>query len=203
MEKLESLLKEREIVAKFDHLNHRVRCYAHIINICSSHIINSTTSASGQFDDYDGETDGDFGYDRDIEDWEPALLYDDRADSSIKTWFGGLRRDPLKRARRLIHFFRSSDQRRTDFLKFIVEGNQKEWFYRINKDGKRELANVPAKEFLRDVKTRWDSVYKMLQRLRILRPVSSSQRLDVPQQTNQVFDKGRRSLLSHQSTEFL
>jgi len=203
MEKLESLLKEREIVAKFDHLNHRVRCYAHIINICSSHIINSTTSASGQFDDYDGETDGDFGYDRDIEDWEPALLYDDRADSSIKTWFGGLRRDPLKRACRLIRFFRSSDQRRTDFLKFIVEGNQKEWFYRINKDGKRELANVPAKEFLRDVKTRWDSVYKMLQRLRILRPVSSSQRLDVPQQTNQVFDKGRRSLLSHQSTEFL
>jgi len=169
----------------------------------SYHYNNSTTSASGQFDDYDGETDGDFGYDRDIEDWEPALLYDDRADSSIKTWFGGLRRDPLKRARRLIRFFRSSDQRRTDFLKFIVEGNQKEWFYRINKDGKRELANVPAKEFLRDVKTRWDSVYKMLQRLRILRPVSSSQRLDVPQQTNQVFDKGRRSLLSHQSTEFL
>jgi len=115
MEKLESLLKEREIVAKFDHLNHRVRCYAHIINICSSHIINSTTSASGQFDDYDGETDGDFGYDRDIEDWEPALLYDDRADSSIKTWFGGLRRDPLKRARRLIRFFRSSDQRRQIF----------------------------------------------------------------------------------------
>jgi hypothetical protein len=48
MQKLESLLTEREtaIAVDFDHLKHCVRCYAHIINICSSHVISSMTSVS-------------------------------------------------------------------------------------------------------------------------------------------------------------
>jgi hypothetical protein len=46
MRELESLLAARKtaIAVGFDHLNHCVRCYAHIINICSSHIISSVTS---------------------------------------------------------------------------------------------------------------------------------------------------------------
>jgi hypothetical protein len=39
-------------------------------------------------------------------------------------------------------------------------------------DGKRVVVQVPELQPLRDVKTRWDSVYMMLQRLRQLRPVS-------------------------------
>jgi len=46
MEELQYQLAECEIndVLKFDHLKHCVRCYAHIINICSSHIVTLFTS---------------------------------------------------------------------------------------------------------------------------------------------------------------
>ena len=48
MQELQSLLAKRRItdLVKFDHMKNRVRCYAHIINICSSHIIASFSSAS-------------------------------------------------------------------------------------------------------------------------------------------------------------
>ena len=51
MQKLHSLLDERETATKvgFDCLGHRIRCYAHIINICSSHIVASVTSTSKSY----------------------------------------------------------------------------------------------------------------------------------------------------------
>jgi len=46
MEALEVLLARRGItdMVRFDPQRSRVRCYAHIINICSSHVISSFTS---------------------------------------------------------------------------------------------------------------------------------------------------------------
>jgi hypothetical protein len=46
MQELEHQLDEPEtaIAVGFDHRNNCVRCYAHIINICSSHIVASVTS---------------------------------------------------------------------------------------------------------------------------------------------------------------
>jgi len=52
MQALESLLEKREKATKpldFDSLNHCIHCYAHIINICSSHIIASVTSTSKSY----------------------------------------------------------------------------------------------------------------------------------------------------------
>jgi len=48
MQELQSLLAKHEtaIGLDFDHLKHHIWCYAHIINICSSHIISSMTSVS-------------------------------------------------------------------------------------------------------------------------------------------------------------
>ncbi len=48
MQELQSLLAKCETAIRlnFDHLKHCVWCYAHIINICSSHIILSMTSVS-------------------------------------------------------------------------------------------------------------------------------------------------------------
>jgi hypothetical protein len=49
MRELEALLKLRNDDIKFDHLNNRICCYLHIINICSSHIIASSTRISKRF----------------------------------------------------------------------------------------------------------------------------------------------------------
>jgi hypothetical protein len=49
MRELEALLKLHDDDIEFDHLNNRIRCYPHIINICSSHIIASSTRISKRF----------------------------------------------------------------------------------------------------------------------------------------------------------
>jgi hypothetical protein len=49
MRELEALLKLHDDDIEFDHLNNRIRCYPHIINIWSSHIIASSTRISKRF----------------------------------------------------------------------------------------------------------------------------------------------------------
>lgn len=198
MEELSSLLAKREIV-NFDPLKQRVRCYAHIINICSSHVISSMTSVSksylkalkvpydsadiirgeGAADDVDIDVDD---VDIEIDEFDPnsdidQLELGDRCTyrntgkkdvQAFEDWIAGIKRDPLTRARRLIHFLRSSGQRRARLAAIITEGNQKDWFIG---DHHRPIT-IAARHLLRDVKTRWDSVYAMLLRLRDLRQVS-------------------------------
>lgn len=196
MRELESLLAKREaaVAFDFDNLNHRVRCYAHIINICSSHIISSVTSVSKRYlaklkvpidangmirdESEDEPDDGDIDTDQDIDDLDLDSFYDDRGNSELKEWIAGLKRDPLRRARRLIRLLRSSDQRRENFRRFIQDGNERSWFSERTESGKRQTIQVPELQLLRDVKTRWDSVYLMLRRLRTLRPVCLSQLRD-------------------------
>jgi hypothetical protein len=193
MQKLESLLTEREtaIAVDFDHLKHRVRCYAHIINICSSHVISSITSVSKLYisklkvpvdsnfifcGDSENELDDDDDDDdtgRNIDDLE-LDCYDDKGKSNLKHWFAGIKRDPLRCAHRVIHLLRSSDLHRENFRIFIQDRNTRKWFYERTQSGKRNPVQVPELQLLRDVKTRWDLVYSMLQRLRVLRPISSS-----------------------------
>ena len=51
MQELQSLLKKCETASEidFDPLDHRICCYAHIINICSSHIVASMTPTSKSY----------------------------------------------------------------------------------------------------------------------------------------------------------
>jgi hypothetical protein len=124
MRELESLLTEHEtaVAVGFNNLKHRVQCYAHIINICSSHIISSVTSVSKQYlselevpvssnpiihDSKDESDDDDIDPDRDIDELEPGHLYDN-IDASLG-WVSGIKRDPLRRARRVVRLLRSSD----------------------------------------------------------------------------------------------
>jgi hypothetical protein len=117
----------------------------------------------GRFGD-DGNDDGDDDGDDDS--------------SRLKSWFAGIKRNPLKRARKLIGVLRASDQRREGFRRFIQTGNERGWFFSKTETGERLQIELPELQLLRDVKTRWDSVYMMLQRLRVLRPVGLSQRLN-------------------------
>ena len=199
MRELEALLKLHDDDIEFDHLNNRIRCYPHIINICSSHIIASSTRISKRFletlksefagdlvysniegdkddkDDKDGEDDDDDDDDDDSRLFArkiPELTLDeeqfDILDDKVRAWYIGLKRDPIKRARRIVRIVRSSDQRKQAFKKVINTGNHSGWF----RSHDNEVIELPDLELLRDVKTRWDSVYCMIERLLVLRPVS-------------------------------
>jgi hypothetical protein len=170
MQELELLLDERKednhITHNFNHLENRIRCYAHIINVCSGHIVaavspprrKSSNTRSYADDDSDDESD-----DESPSNDEAAKLpvYSNHAD-----WLAGIKCDPLKRARKVVRFLRSSDQRKENFRAFIINGNNTGLFKNA------ENGRVEPLQLLRDVKTRWDSVFLMLERLRELRPVS-------------------------------
>src|SRR5712691_11571183 len=207
MRELEVLLKRHDKTIKFDHLNNRICCYPHIINICSSHIIASSTRISKKFletlksecggdfvySNIEGDNDGDNNnndnnndndnandnddndnnnggrsFARDI----PELTLDDERidilDDEVRDWYTGLKLDPIKRARRIVRIVRSSDQRKQGFKDVINNGNDSGWF----KSDDNEVLELPNLELLHDVKTRWDSVYRMIERLLLLRPVS-------------------------------
>jgi hypothetical protein len=102
----------------------------------------------------------------------PELTLDeeqfDILDDKVRAWYIGLKHDPIKRARRIVRIVRSSDQRKQAFKKVINTGNHSGWF----RSHDNEVIELPDLELLRDVKTRWDSVYCMIERLLVLRPVS-------------------------------
>lgn len=197
---LESLLNHRENAAEigFDSEDHRIRCYAHIINICSSHIVASTTPTSKSYlselkvpigsdhvvlDDSDDEAgsddDEDFDFDGGIKKPHLAKSFDDKGDPILKRWLSGIKRDPVRRARQLVNFLRASDQRKEGLRKAIQRGNKSNKFIGKDDKGKPIVVKVPELELLKDVKTRWDSVYMMLERLRQLRPVHFFRKSDV------------------------
>src|SRR5712692_9296430 len=135
MQELQSLLAKRETAVglDFDHLKHCVRCYAHIINICSSHIISYMTSVSEWYlsdlkvpadtdhmfctEDDDDLDDGDINSDADEDIAELQLdgCYDAHSDADLEEWFAGIKCDPLRRACRVIHLLHSSDLCKQNF----------------------------------------------------------------------------------------
>jgi hypothetical protein len=77
-------------------------------------------------------------------------------------------RDPIALGRVVVRAVRASGQRRDHFLSVIRDGNLNKHFLLPNGV---EIV-VPELQLLRDVKTRWDSIFFMISRLRIMRPVS-------------------------------
>jgi hypothetical protein len=192
MKKLESLLNDREL--PFNALSNRVQCLANIITICSSRVIaafspKSPTNASlltlpstdepgvadllvmELWDDSDSEYDPD--PDSDLGPNGAGDLCD--LTSRESKWSAGLERNPLNRARSVIRALWASEPIKQRFSEAIEDGNERGWFPARDKYGKLipgETAQVKNVPVLRDIKTRWDSVYLMLRRLRELRGVS-------------------------------
>jgi hypothetical protein len=125
----------------FDPVDHRILCFPHIINLCAKHIIDEYPTA-----DFSGLND----------EWMVG------EDTIVKgEYVEAMRGNPLKRARAVVTTIRGSHSRRTLFNKIIAEGNRLGKF----------VPELPEVELLCDVKTRWDSVYVMINRLLKLRPV--------------------------------
>jgi hypothetical protein len=77
--------------------------------------------------------------------------------------------NPIALARSVVGAIQASGMRRDAFDDLITNGNAKGWF---RQGQPPRVVQVPHLQLLRDVQTRWDSVYHMLKRLRIMRPVS-------------------------------
>jgi hypothetical protein len=75
--------------------------------------------------------------------------------------------DPIALCHSIICAVRASGQRLDHFASIIRDGNEKGWFISPN----RQIIKVPQLQLLRDVKTRWDSIYFMIRRCREMRPV--------------------------------
>ena len=89
-------------------------------------------------------------------------------DPDKQTFEEAVSRDPIALGHAVMRSIRASGQRRQNFEETIKDGNSKHWFG-VDDEGK--FIVVPFLQLLRDVKTRWDSVYGMISRLRVMRPV--------------------------------
>lgn len=126
-------------------------CFPHIINITVTHVIKSLTNPS--LADDDAEFTGSFTPDHEGQTYEEAL-----------------QRDPIALCRGAVISIRASGKRRDQLSDVIEDGNKKNWF--MNPDKPNEVVKVKPLELLRDVRHRWDSLYKMINRYRMMRPVS-------------------------------
>jgi len=96
MKALETMLAARDV--SFDAHDHRIMCFAHIINLCSGRVIDAASGVAG-----DKNTN--------------SLSGDDAVPSS-----------PIPQARAAVRAIRGSGERRHAFNRNLQNGNQEGWF---------------------------------------------------------------------------
>ena len=77
--------------------------------------------------------------------------------------------DLLSKIRSLIKAIQVSEQRQASFDQVVLSGNDAGWW----KDENDAPTTVEPLRFFHDIKTRWDSTYQMLVRLRMLKQVNT------------------------------
>jgi hypothetical protein len=140
---LETSLAIRDI--SFDAVDRKIMCFGHVVDLSSGRVVSAVTGG--------------------VEDF---LRVDD-GNSSSSSDLGTVSPNAIEQARAVVRAIRGSGLRRDAFLEVIVNGNAKGWF----KQGRpSKTFKLKQLQLLRDVRTRWDSVYKMLNRLREMRAVA-------------------------------
>jgi hypothetical protein len=142
MEEFQELLRVEKISYSFNWRDKRIMCFAHVINICCQHVIDKFTNIE-------------------LVDSDDFVAEKLSGPPQHQTTAEAVSRDPIAMGRNIVRAIRSSGERRKAFKKLIRNGNAGGWF----KDPLKE------RQLLRDVKTRWDSVYFMIKRLSELEPV--------------------------------
>jgi hypothetical protein len=187
MVELGKLLKDREI--PFHSRDNRIMCFPHVVNIVTQQVVSSLTTSPISDDEAASDGDGressdDDDNDKDSDDEssnntkkhrddnhsdeiQPQSLH--MARKGPQTYEDALKNDPISLCRNVIRAIWASGQRRDDFDDMIENGNAKGWFVI---DG--DVVEVPHLQLLRDVKTRWDSIFLMIKRFIELQPVSSN-----------------------------
>jgi hypothetical protein len=141
MEELGVSLTSRDI--PFDPSDRYIMCFAHIIDLSSGQVIRKVEGMQNYKDDFDFSL-----FDND----------DDDANSS----------NPIGAAHAVVRSIQASGTCRDAFNSIVKNSIMDGWF----KDSQpSEATTVGHVQLLRDVRTRWDSMYYMLERLRKMRPV--------------------------------
>jgi hypothetical protein len=126
-----------------------------MINICSQHVIDMFSKTP--FSDND-----------EVGNFAPGVILNEEH----QTYQQALARDPIALCRAVVRVIRASGQRRERFKQVILNGNQqKHWLGNVklrDPSGQTRVEKgivvLPVNELLRDVRTRWDSVYFMIRR---------------------------------------
>jgi hypothetical protein len=79
-----------------------------------------------------------------------------------------------------VAFIRKSGQHRDELLSIIKEGNDNGLWTELHTGGGTQVVSLSQVTVLPDVKTRWDSVFYMLRRLRYLQQVSTNTYHSIP-----------------------
>jgi hypothetical protein len=145
MEQIGRSLQAREI--EFDAQDRKVMCFPHVVNLSSGRVIEGLTKVLEGGPDI----------------WEPPP-----APIGGQSYAEAVARDPIALGRAVVRAIRASGTRREAFDKVIKDGNANKWF----RDSDGVTTKVKPLQLLRDVSTRWDSVFYMISRLHELRPVS-------------------------------
>jgi hypothetical protein len=143
------LCKSKTIMKRISLLMTSDRCFPHVVNICCQHIVAEFTDVLL------------------VDDCSTFSVAAPHRDPDVQTFEEAVKRDPIALGRVVVRTVRASGQRRLDFARVIQDGNRQKSFFL----GDRVEIVVPELQLLRDVKTRWDSIYFMIRRLRLLRPV--------------------------------
>lgn len=144
----------------FDAENNFIRCFSHIINLCAQAVIKGMQKDDAAPIYSDTETEDSTASDN--SDAAPTQTIGRRTTRKA---------GPILRARKTVGFIRKSGQRRDQLIAIIERGNATKQWSQISDDGSKVVTILKPVVLLPDVKTRWDSVFYMLQRLRYLREV--------------------------------
>lgn len=158
MQALSKLLAEKGI--QFDAKNNRVMCIPHIVHIATSHLLKDCFEVKRAAAGRESQDDDDDDY------APPAVV-----DAQEQTYEDAMDRKPLAILRNLIRAIRASGLRRTAFRDLIHTGVENSLFRDL--ESGEVIQSLPNVELLLDVRTRWDSTYRMLVRALELRPVST------------------------------
>lgn len=118
----------------FSSKDRRIMCFPHIINLCTQRIISKLTEEALV------DSDEEFTPESRYYSKDPGVRYDEI-----------VRNDPIAIVRKVVKRVRASGQRRQEFTQAIAD---------YNRDGH----NLHQLQLILDVKTRWDSTYRMIVR---------------------------------------
>ena len=151
MRELSVLLAKHGI--KFDPIDWRIMCFPHILNLCSGHIVDQYMNVKLVSI---------------TEAWVDVLDPTIVVDKDI--YLEALQQDPVALGRNIVCLVCTSSLCHKAFDNTIITGNQMQWF--TDEDG--NPTELPLLELIRDMKSCWDSIYLMINRLCILRQVHSA-----------------------------